>query len=173
MVYDPERHKISPETGFAVDKVTGHPVGLVGAPAGRVGPGSEWPKWVAVHESHVVRKQFEGAPEHVSVIGFEQWHVNRADGSVTVLVEDEAEARRAESEKGTPEPIKEAETDAEASAANDAFRERASARTGVPMSALGPSYVVGTGVPTPSPLPHDIPDHEPPAAPQFVPPGTP
>lgn len=171
MVFDPERHEISSETGFAVDKVTGHPVGLVGTPAGRPGPGSEWPKWVAVHESHVVRKRFEGAPEHVSVAGFEEWHVNRADGTVTVLVVDEGEARRAASEKGTPEPIKESEADAEARA-GDAFRERASARTGVPMSALGPSYVVDTGAPSVSDADrHD--DSEPPAAPQFAPPDAP
>ena len=63
----------------------------------------EWPKWVVPHESHVVRKKVDGAPDHVSVTDFEESHVNRVDGSVTVLVKDEADEQRATSARPEPE----------------------------------------------------------------------
>lgn len=52
-----------------------------------------FPKWIAVHESHVVRtKADDDAPVHVSVPKFPSYHVSR-DGTVTVLVNDEDEER--------------------------------------------------------------------------------
>lgn len=54
----------------------------------------EWPRWVKVHDSHVVTKVTEGAPAHVSVPDWPEFHVGR-DGAVTVLVRDEEEEKRA------------------------------------------------------------------------------
>lgn len=60
----------------------------------KVGP---YPKWVPVHESYIVRKEGEeGGDVHISVPLFPEFHVDR-DGTVTVLVADEEEARRASS----------------------------------------------------------------------------
>lgn len=90
-----DRHEIEPHTGFAVDKDSGHIVGLMQAPVARVAPDIEFPAWVAPHQSRIQVKKTEGAPDHVSVDGFSDIHVNRVDGAVTVLVKDAEEAERA------------------------------------------------------------------------------
>lgn len=95
MSFDPKIHEIHPETGFHVHKETGHIVGLVPAPAARVNHDSEWPRWVKPHDSHIVRQSVAGAPDHVSTPHFPHVHVNRVDGTVTVLVENEDEEKRA------------------------------------------------------------------------------
>jgi hypothetical protein len=101
MVFNPEQHKIDPETGLMIDKESGHPVGLVPKPASKAAF-QEWPKWVAVHESHVVRRDSgAGAPIAISVPAFLHHHVDRVTGEVTVLVQDEDEERLASSEKET------------------------------------------------------------------------
>jgi hypothetical protein len=97
-----QRHEIDPRTGFAVDKDTGHIVGLMPAPPPRVALGIEWPKWIVPHESHIVRREVEGAPDHVSTPGYPDFHVNRADGVVTVLVKDEEDEKRATGEYKAP-----------------------------------------------------------------------
>ncbi len=51
----------------------------------------EFPKWVLVHESHIVRRH-GSAPV---VQSFSNFHVNRVDNSVTVLVHDADEEQRA------------------------------------------------------------------------------
>lgn len=53
----------------------------------------EFPKWIEPHASHISRQG--NAPEHVSVIDFASYHVNRVDGSVTVMVMDADEQKRA------------------------------------------------------------------------------
>lgn len=53
----------------------------------------EFPKWIEPHASHISRQG--SAPEHVSVIDFASYHVNRVDGSVTVMVMDADEQKRA------------------------------------------------------------------------------
>lgn len=106
MAYDPNQHEIHPQTGFIVDKETGHPVGLAPAPHRRVNHDDEWPKWVKPHESHVVVRRHEGAPDHVSAPGWEEVHVGR-DGVVTVLVrneDEEAKALAAREEPHAEEP---------------------------------------------------------------------
>lgn len=95
MAFDPKVHDIDPATGFQVDKDTGHPTGLVGKPHLPVTEERDWPKWVVVHEGHVVRKKGDGGPEHVSVPGFAEFHVNRVGGAVMVLVKDADEEHRA------------------------------------------------------------------------------
>jgi hypothetical protein len=71
---------------------------------------SEFPKWVKVHDSHIVRKesdvgvaidpatgaarQYTALP-HVSTPAWQDFHVNREDGSVTVLVKDAEEEAKA------------------------------------------------------------------------------
>ncbi len=102
--FDPELHEIDPISGFQVDKKTGHKVGLETAPhKAPEGASSDWPRWVKVHASHVTRRKMGDAPEHVSVAAFPQHHVDRATGEVTVLVNDEAEAAKAEAEYVAPE----------------------------------------------------------------------
>lgn len=97
MTIDPNQHVIDIHTGFAKDKDTGHIVGLEQKP--HVSPqGVEWPKWVKPHDSHIVRQKTEGFPDHVSTPGWENSHVNRADGAVTVLVANEDEEKLATGE---------------------------------------------------------------------------
>lgn len=93
-----DNHVIDPHTGFAVHPHTGHPVGLVAAPHARVSAAEDFPKWVAPHASHVVRKEMPGAPDHVSVLRFKDWHVNRDSGAVTVLVHTDEEEKLAVAE---------------------------------------------------------------------------
>jgi multidrug resistance efflux pump len=58
----------------------------------------EFPKYVPVHESHVVRKQGIGEiPEVVAVPAFPEHHVDR-DGTVKVLVVDAEHEAKATSE---------------------------------------------------------------------------
>ncbi len=78
---------------------------------------TEWPKWVVPHESHVVRKKADGAPDHVSVTDFEDFHVDRVTGEVTVLVKDEEDERRASTELKAEEPV----ADLDAPMAEDAI----------------------------------------------------
>lgn len=51
----------------------------------------EFPKWVRVHESHVVRED----GRVVTVPAFPGFHVNRVDGEVTVMVADAEEEAKA------------------------------------------------------------------------------
>jgi hypothetical protein len=110
MSFDATQHEIDPKTGFMVDKDTGHRVGLEQAPAPKpVMLDNNWPAWVPVHESYVVRHRDpndHGAnPDKkpdgpvMVVQGFKDWHVNRHDGSVMVLVDNEDEAKVAGAEK--------------------------------------------------------------------------
>lgn len=88
MAFDPKLHAMDPVTGFMVDKETGQMAYVQPKPVVSP-PVTEYPKWVPVHESYIVRKKTEGAPDHVSVTGYSDFHVNRVDGVVTVLVADE------------------------------------------------------------------------------------
>jgi hypothetical protein len=97
MAFDPENHEIDSRTGFMVHKDTGHPIGLVPPPV-HSPCDIEWPKWVKVHDSHILRKEIGGAPDHVSVPAFPDFHVNRENGEVTVLVHDEDQEKLATSE---------------------------------------------------------------------------
>jgi hypothetical protein len=88
MAFDSKVHTLD-QSGFMVDKETGHKVGLENKP--RLAVAGEWPKWVKLHESQVERR--EDAPpfsKHWAKVFF-----NRANGEVTVLVENEEEADRA------------------------------------------------------------------------------
>jgi hypothetical protein len=99
---DPVNHVIDPVTGFAIHKDDGHIIGLEQATA-PVTVGKEWPKWVVAHDSQVVRKEVEGYPVAVSTPGFADSHVNRGNGEVTVLVNNEDEEKRALGEYQKPE----------------------------------------------------------------------
>lgn len=102
--FDSKIHDFDPITGYQIDKATGRQSGLVPAPHVPVAPIGEFPKWVPVHESHVVRKKSEFAPDHVSTPGWEYFHVNRVDGAVSVLVNDEDEEKRAGAEYEEKQP---------------------------------------------------------------------
>jgi len=102
MAFDQENHTIDPVTGFQVHKKTGHHIGMNQAPIERVNDDPDWPKWVTPHESHVVRQTVPGAPDHVNTRAFPHSHVNRADGSVTVLVANEDEEKLALGEYRPP-----------------------------------------------------------------------
>lgn len=104
--FDPAVHEIDPSTGFQIDKATGLESGIHAIPPGK--PESDdrdWPQWIPVHESHVLVKKMDGAPDHVSVPAFPDYHVNRIDGSVTVLVHDEDEAKIASSAPQAPKDV--------------------------------------------------------------------
>ena len=94
-MFDPNQHEIHPQTGFIVDKDTGHRVGLDAAPVPASPPGLEWPRMVVVHDSHVVRTKVEGQPDIIAVPGWPDYHVNRTDGAVMVIANNEEEAQRA------------------------------------------------------------------------------
>ena len=85
-----ERHEIDPKTGFMVHKETGQPVGIFEAPPKEFHDDPDWPKWVTPHADQIVRTN-----DHVSVPAFPEFHVNRLDGSVTVLVANEDEEKAA------------------------------------------------------------------------------
>ena len=92
MAYDPEQHDFDPKTGLLIDKETGHIIGLHAKPEAPVAEGIEYPKWVAPHESHIVRTQREkDGPFHISTPAFVQSHVHRVTNEVTVLVKDAEE----------------------------------------------------------------------------------
>ncbi len=95
MAFDHENHTIHPVTGFQIDKNTGHHIGMHQAPIGRVSDETEWPKWVTPHDNHIVSQSAPGGPAHVSTPRFEHFHVNRVDGSVTVMVNNAEEEARA------------------------------------------------------------------------------
>src|ERR1700731_5195908 len=97
MAFDPENHEIDPRSGFMVHKDTGHPIGLVPPPL-HSPKDIEWPKWVKVHDSHILRKKVDGAPDHVSVPAYPDYHVDRLTGDVSVLVHDEDQEKIATSE---------------------------------------------------------------------------
>jgi len=97
MAFDPENHEIDPHSGFMVHKDTGHPIGLVPPPL-QSPKDIEWPKWVKVHDSHILRKKVEGVPDHVSVPAYPEYHVDRLTGDVSVLVHDEDQEKIATAE---------------------------------------------------------------------------
>jgi len=99
MAITPETHVIDVETGFAIDKNTGAIAGVQQVVLPKADPGIEFPKWVVVHDSHVFRKEVDGAPAVVSTPGFADYHVNRANGEITVLVKNEDEEKIATSGK--------------------------------------------------------------------------
>jgi hypothetical protein len=112
MAFDHENHTIDPATGFQVHKETGQHIGVHQAPVKRVNDETDWPKWVTPHADHIHRQAVAGAPDHISVPAFPHFHVNRADGSVTVMVANEEEEAHA---LAGPKP-KEASADASTSA---------------------------------------------------------
>lgn len=93
--FDSAVHEIDPLTGFQLDKDTGNISGVVAKPPIPATEPTEWPKWVKLHESQIVRRKNDGAPDHVSAPDFEEFHVDRVTGEVSALVEDEDEAKRA------------------------------------------------------------------------------
>lgn len=101
---DQDNHIIDPVTGFAKHAETGHLIGIEQAPAARVHRDIEWPKWIVPHESHIIRKKVDGAPDAVSTPAWSQCHVNRVDGAVTVLVANEDEEKAATSEFKAEKP---------------------------------------------------------------------
>jgi hypothetical protein len=96
MAIDPDKHVIDPETGFALDRQSGRPVGLVPPPALRTTHETEYPKWVEPHASQVVRQG-----DNVVTPGFATMFLGR-DGVVTVLVADADEEERALSDLAPP-----------------------------------------------------------------------
>lgn len=111
MALTKDNHVIDPHTGFAVDPNSGHPVGLVAKPHGRIDLSDEYPKWVEPHASHIVRKEMPGAPDHVSVKRFADWHINRETGALTVLVKNDAEEKLALAEYVADEDAADAQRD--------------------------------------------------------------
>lgn len=98
MVYDPQNHTLDPVTGYARHADSGHIIGLEQAPLASAVVDPDWPKWVDVHDSHVVRKHVYGAPDSLSTPGWKDFHVGR-DGKVQVLALNENDEKRASSEQ--------------------------------------------------------------------------
>jgi hypothetical protein len=101
MAFDQDKHGFD-QHGFQIDKASGHRIGLDPAPAARVSPDKEYPKWVTPHPSHIVRKETPDAPEHVSTPQFPQFHIDRLTKAVTVLVADAKEEAKALAELVVP-----------------------------------------------------------------------
>lgn len=95
MAFASKAHDIDPETGFQVDKSTGHLVGLMPKPHLPVKADAEWPKWIVPHASHIAHTRAGAASDHVSTPAFPDFHVNRVTGEVTVLVHDAEDEARA------------------------------------------------------------------------------
>lgn len=87
------------------DPETDHLIGIEQAPHRQDLPTAEYPKWVPAHESHVVRRKLvDGGSDIISVPSFADFHVNRHDGAVMVLADDEDQEKRATSELQKAEP---------------------------------------------------------------------
>lgn len=89
---------IDPKTGFLVYAETGHVVGLMAKPH-KFGPGTDFPKWVKAHDSHVVRQKLADGSDHISTPDYAEHHVNRVGGEVTVLIFNEDEEAAALAQK--------------------------------------------------------------------------
>jgi hypothetical protein len=101
--FNPNLHEIDPATGFQVNRDTGGLSGVIAvSPAAPVLVDRDFPKWVGVHDSHIVRRG-EGDNVHVSTPAFPDYHVNRADGAVTVLVRNEDEEKMAGADYKAPD----------------------------------------------------------------------
>lgn len=103
MAFDSENHIIDPHTGFQLRKEDGGPVGLTSPAIRSAHRGTEYPKYVKPHPSHIVRHN-----EHVSCPYFPEFHVDRDTKEVTVMVKDADEEAKALADKDAPEPVKEA-----------------------------------------------------------------
>ena len=86
MAFDPQVHAYDKD-GFIVHKTLGHKIGIDNVPVHS--ESTEWPKWVAVHGSHILGGV---APEFKETF-------RARDGSLTVLVHDAAEEAKAMAEK--------------------------------------------------------------------------
>lgn len=86
------------------DPDTGHLVGIEQAPVKSASHPNEYPKWVEVSASHVIRQKVEGLPDQVSVLGDWNHHTNRVDGKVMVLVENEEAEKAAAGEYKVVDP---------------------------------------------------------------------
>jgi hypothetical protein len=84
MAFDPTVHEFHPDSGFIVHKDTGAQVGIHQVPVARLNDDDEWPKWIPAHDSHVVRRKIDGAPDAISIPGYDH-HVDRNTGVVSVL----------------------------------------------------------------------------------------
>jgi len=87
MAFDPNQHKLD-DQGFIVDKETGHRVGMEN-PAHVSPQDVQYPKWVKVHDDHVMRQNAQGEP-HISVAKW-PFEVDRTNNQVRVLVKDAAD----------------------------------------------------------------------------------
>jgi hypothetical protein len=97
-------HEIDPVSGYQIDKDTRLQSGMHSKFPHSDVADPTWPQWVPVHESHIHRRKTEGYPDAISTPGWENSHVNRATGEVTVLAADEDEANLAKGEYKAPDP---------------------------------------------------------------------
>lgn len=94
MAYDEKLHRLD-DHGFIVDRHTGQRVGLEQTRS-ESPRDVEFPKWVKVHDSQIVRQNAQGG-EHISTPRWPQYVIDRVTQEVRVLVanvEEEAEALR-------------------------------------------------------------------------------
>lgn len=103
MAFDPEVHTLD-AAGFQVDKVTGAKAGIDQAPlaAPSAVVGAEYPKWVKVHTSHIVKSH----AEHVSTPAFPTFHIDRVTKDVFVQVADAEEEAKALADAAKPVEVK-------------------------------------------------------------------
>lgn len=105
MAIDQNQHVSDVDTGFIVDKDSGHLVGIEQAPVVPSPVDQAFPKWVKAEDSQVFRKQVPGYPDVISTPNFADYHVNRDTGEVTVLVTNEDEESIATSAYKKPDPL--------------------------------------------------------------------
>ena len=107
MAYD-ETTTLDPVHGFAVNDQN-LIIGLHQMPLATSPQGEEWPKWVEVHDSQINRREIDGLPTHISTPGWENHHVDRNTGKVSVLVSNDGEAQRAAGEYRAVDPADQAQ----------------------------------------------------------------
>ena len=61
--------------------------------------GEEYPKWVVAHKSHIHVTTWPNGAKHITTPDWPEFHINRIDGIVSVLVNTAEEAARATAEK--------------------------------------------------------------------------
>ena len=110
MTYDPAKDRIDAKTGFALDRRTGQPIGMLPLAIRKAkDDGSPYPKWVPVHSSHLLHGVKVNGVERagLSVVDFTQFHLDRVTKVMSVTVNDEAEEERAASDLHADKPKEE------------------------------------------------------------------
>lgn len=104
MAFDANQHEYDAQ-GFMIDKTTKQRVGLENPPPAAPPKDNDYPKWVPVHPSQVVRKG-----DYASTPNWPTFSVDRITRAITVLVKDADEEAKAVADINPPPKVEKTET---------------------------------------------------------------